>query len=817
MKYSGGKFSGKKATLCLDNVVVLGHCCGYIGRRPEPKNYDKVLNWGRCEDVSQVRAFLGTMGLFRTWMMNYSKIAKPIQDLTRKEIPFEWGERQDKAQEELKEVLRTSPALKPLDYTSDRPVILAVDTSYLAIGFFICQQDAIDKKRRVYARFGSIGMNEREARFSQPKRELYGLFRTLKACQFWLRGCRNLIIEVDAKYIKGMLEHPDEVPNAAINRWIEYILQFMFKLVHIPGRIHGPDGVSRRPHYEGDTPEWDELAHNEPSHLHDKPLEIEEVRDELYDEELDRPLDFSTYKEKIDTRHGFVQSIVVPDAIRVVENSDHAGLHNAHLLADSKNLELFVQSEVMRPRGENQATQDEMLEYLEEYFENPSILPDTLSLKARKQLRKYAKNFMIRNGKIYKKENDGKHRRVLVHEEERIRCIAIMHDNYGHKGQYSLSASITMRFWWPGVTADCDFHVQTCHLCQIRQKTLIKKRPTLTQTPGIFQEAHIDALNIGASNPEFVKGGGKKGYNTVVLARCGLSGWVEGEMLVQETAEALGEWIFKDILCRWGCIQTIRTDNGPSIKKALTYIAAKYKIKGIRILPYNKTANGVVERGHWDFRNSLYKAAEGKLLQWPAFFYETLWAERITVRRGIGMSPFQATTGKQPLLPLDIEEATWLGDFPEDLMSSTEELIGLRARQLAKHSDDIRLMKKRVEQNKIKANERFEREHAAVIKDYDFETGCLVLVRNTRIEQEMNRKFKPRFLGPFIVISRTKNGGYILAELDGTLWKETISEFRVLPYRSREPIAFPRKYLETLAEQVETLQKVIEHDSAVID
>ncbi|KIY61214.1 hypothetical protein CYLTODRAFT_317433, partial [Cylindrobasidium torrendii FP15055 ss-10] len=89
-------------------------------------------------------------------------------------------------------------------------------------------------------------MNEHKARFSQPKRELYGLFHALKASQYWLRGCRNLIIEVDAKYIKGMLEHPDKVPNAAINRWIEYILQFMFKLVHVPGRIHGPNGMSRR-------------------------------------------------------------------------------------------------------------------------------------------------------------------------------------------------------------------------------------------------------------------------------------------------------------------------------------------------------------------------------------------------------------------------------------------------------------------------------------------------------------------------------------------------------------------------------------------
>ncbi|KIY60606.1 hypothetical protein CYLTODRAFT_363855 [Cylindrobasidium torrendii FP15055 ss-10] len=139
--------------------------------------------------------------------------------------------------------------LKPLDYTSEQPVILAVDMSYLTIGFFICQQDATDKKCRVCGHLGSISGNERKARFSQPKRELSGLFCALKESQYWLRGCRNLIIEVE-----GMLKHPDEVPNAAINRWIEYILQFMFKLVHVPGRIHGPDGMSRRPCQECHPP-----------------------------------------------------------------------------------------------------------------------------------------------------------------------------------------------------------------------------------------------------------------------------------------------------------------------------------------------------------------------------------------------------------------------------------------------------------------------------------------------------------------------------------------------------------------------------------
>lgn len=814
VKYAGGKFSGKKAYLCCDDLVVLGHCCGYRGRTPEPGNYDKVLNWGVCSTVSEVRAFLGTAGLFRTWILNYAKIAKPIQDLTRTEVPFEWGEKQIQAQAELKECLRNCPALKPLRYLSEDPVILAVDTSYLAIGFYICQLDQGDAKRRVYARFGSITLNEREARFSQPKRELYGLFRALKAAQYWLRGCRNLIIEVDAKYIKGMLENPDEVPNAALNRWIEYILHFQFKLVHVPGRIHGPDGLSRRPKYEGDTPEWDELAHEEPLVNKEDPLEFETFEDELYDPLLDATAPITEFKDRIDTRHGFVQRIALNKELNRENERErkNSSFYDATELAMTPKLEQFMMAEEMQDRTEHQQAQDEMLKYLLDYLEDPTTLPSKLSARTKGKLQRFAKKFFARRGKLYLKDVDGQPKCVLVHEEERIRCLGIMHDQYGHKGQYSLTQLVLIRFWWPGVDRDCIFHVNTCHLCQIRQKTIIKRRPTLTQTPGIFQEAHIDAMNVGPSSPEYVPGNGKKGYSWVVVARCGLSKWIEGEMMVTETADVLGEWIFRDILCRWGCIAIIRTDNGGPIRKALKYIASKYGITGTRILPYNKGANGVVERGHWDFRQSLFKATNGELLKWPAYFHECLWAERITVRRSIGMSPFQATTGKQPLLPLDIEEATWLGDFPDEIMS-TEDLIGIRARQLSKHADDIKAMQSRVERNKLIANERFERDNEASIKDYNFETGMLVLVRNSKIEMEWNKKFKPRFLGPFVVITRTKNGGYLLAELDGSLWKEPISEFRVIPYKSREVVTFPKSLLKVLKEQEGVIKEIVERDT----
>ena len=71
----------------------------------------------------------------------------------------------------------------------------------------------------------------------------------------YLIGVRNLIVEVDARYIKGMLTNPDLEPSASINRWIVSILTFHFTLVHVPGTSHGPDGLSRRPPQPADRPE----------------------------------------------------------------------------------------------------------------------------------------------------------------------------------------------------------------------------------------------------------------------------------------------------------------------------------------------------------------------------------------------------------------------------------------------------------------------------------------------------------------------------------------------------------------------------------
>ena len=173
---------------------------------------------------------------------------------------------------------------------------------------------------------------------------------------------------------------------------------------------------------------------------------------------------------------------------------------------------------------------------------------------------------------------------------------------------------------------------------------------------GLFRKVHLDTMVMPRS----------AGYRYIIQARCALTAYPEWRMLHSENASALTSFLFEDILCHWGALAEIVTDNGPAFVQALNVLANRYNIRHIHISPYNSQANGVVEwHHHLDVRKAIIKSTLGGEFRWHTVAHSVFWAERVTVLRSTGLSPYFMVHGVEPLFPFDLAEATFLVPPPD--------------------------------------------------------------------------------------------------------------------------------------------------------
>jgi len=96
-------------------VNFLGVVIGQGKIKMEEDKVAGVLNWPVPKTVRDVRKFLGLANYYRQFVKDFAKIARPLNNLTRKKEKWKWGNEQQGAFKQLKQVFTSRPLLVVLD------------------------------------------------------------------------------------------------------------------------------------------------------------------------------------------------------------------------------------------------------------------------------------------------------------------------------------------------------------------------------------------------------------------------------------------------------------------------------------------------------------------------------------------------------------------------------------------------------------------------------------------------------------------------------------------------------------------------------
>jgi hypothetical protein len=797
---AGCTASGNKLVLATPLIHIVGNVCSMEGRRPHHGIITKIINWPRPTNVSQVRGFLGTVGVTRNWIWQFAKIAKPLTLLTKK-LPheFEWNDQAEKAMNELKEISTKLPARKALDITiaavgkeeertSDYGLVtLAVDSSIIAVGWIEFQ--TLEDGRHPIV-FGSTTNNEAEAKYSQPQIELKGLFKALKSQRNDLWGI-HFKVEVDAKFLKQTINTPG-LPNAAMSRWVSYIQLFDFELEHVPAtKHHGPDGLSRRPAADNDSINTDEeLEPDEPGHFITGPRFLDEINPLALKSHPPSELNFAklkieSYEDPFEPKWTNGAFIILPQN-KQAHHGGFVALSFQSSASDQSKPKTLDPTNLDTLHNDNHPhkikDRDGVLYWsaIEDYLKNmktPSSTAESpFNVKNIRSFIQTTRRYFIHENTLWRR---GSHnqlpRKVIKNETDRNRLCKAAHDESGHRGRDPTLKKLSDRFFWPNMLTYVARYCRTCHECQRRSST----RPKITLSPTyvntILRKFNMDTVHMPSSG----------GFKYIVDLRDDLSGWLEAKMLRSATSKNVAKFLFEDVMCRFGCVLQITTDNGGEFDGVVQALADEYNVPIARATPYHPEANGMIERSHRTWIGSLFIACKGNPNQWSKYFYACMWADRVTTRRTTGHTPYYLLYGKHHIFPFDITDSSWY-TLNWHSIKTTEELLAIRAVQLAHKDEDINTASNLLLRTRIKSAQDYARRNEHLLVEGNYPEGTIVLVFNSTLLMQHGRKGEIRWIGPYRVRRQNDRGSYELNELDGTPMTGVYAGNRLKKYHLRD-------------------------------
>nr|XP_025035341.1 uncharacterized protein LOC112544063 [Pelodiscus sinensis] len=240
LRKAGLTANPKKCQFGRAEVSYLGYTVGRGKLKPLVDKVQAVRDHPVPTTKRKVRQFLGLAGYYRRFIPNFSSLAAPLTDLTRKGQPerVRWTPTCEGAFRELKDRLVSAPVLAQPDF--NKPFTLQTDASEVGLGAVLTQEEGGEEHPILYL---SRKLFPRERGYATVEKEALALKWAIDSLRYFLVGDEFTVV-TDHAPLQWMQQMKDTNPR--ILRWYLSLQPYQFRVIHRPGTNNGnADWLSR--------------------------------------------------------------------------------------------------------------------------------------------------------------------------------------------------------------------------------------------------------------------------------------------------------------------------------------------------------------------------------------------------------------------------------------------------------------------------------------------------------------------------------------------------------------------------------------------
>lgn len=803
LRKAGLKLKGKKCFFFRQEVSFLGHILTKDGLKCDPFKTRVVKEYPTPHNLKTLRGFLGLCCYYRKFVPHFSEIARPLHNLTRKTVPFQWTPDCQQAMEKLKEALTTAPLLKYPDFSKN--FTLFSDASASAFGY-ILSQDTNGVQFPVA--YGGRATNPAESRYSATELEAAAVISGLKHFDMYLRHSKITIV-TDHSALKQLFK-TRQPTSPRVARWILALAAYDYEVETRPGRqVTHVDALSRRDYPKGHTEQDKEVIRK----VYEDPPVIAACSRYL-GHSLLNPIKAQSKNAGIGVKNtkNPVTPVLKPKRTQVLQQ---------RLKEDPPSMEAIDETPNTKQELIEKQRADKDLAPIIQYLETGQLPIDPIL--ARRVVANSADYAIIQKVLLHFWVTSGKgpvaqrlHEQIVLPQSMVQPTLETWHDSIyaGHQGFARTYYSIRMKFYWETMAKDINLWAKTCTECLQVKVPPRRHKPPLTpiEVKEPMALVHVDHLGPLKETP--------KGLKHILVVKDNFSGFVQ-LYPVKSTKALETATCMLNFVSSFGIPHQIHSDQGTSFTAAL--IKELFKLLNIKkscSSPRYPQGNGKVE--------SQMKIITQRLTHYTNLIGDD-WADALPlIQYSINSTPGLDTTTFSPFFLMFLREPIFPQNhyvLPHNLHPpTTVEYIDQKLKDVELFYD---IANESLNKHRAQMKNQFDKS----ARDHPLKIGDFVYLYVPDIKPGHNRKFKRPYVGPFLISRLVKAGNAQLRRVaDGKLLSALVHVRRLKRALIRNPISTvedipvepPKDWTEEPQEvpdlkEVDYLDEWAQEDPSIVD